>query len=59
MQDEEKMVRLLESLLQSCLILNSEQRFTPEQVMFEFYLSATHYCLRHSSMTLLRQKSNE
>jgi len=31
--DEEKMVRLLESLLQSCLILNSEQRFTPEQAL--------------------------
>lgn len=31
--DEEKMVKLLENLLQSCLILNSEQRFTPEQAL--------------------------
>lgn len=39
------MVKLLENLLQSCLILNSEQRFTPEQV------NSTHSSLfGHSSL---------
>ena len=51
------MVKLLENLLQSCLILNSEQRFTPEQV------NSTHSSLfGHNSLfgdsTIARLRDN-